>query len=273
MSRRMTNLAMLATLIALPLLTAAAMAQETLDAEAVEEEEIRRYTVEMIIFSYAQDVATGSEIFVADEPPLLEDPLGELPEDSQEERQPEVEVLPQIEGDSETELDETGEDKYALVLLAEEDYTLGDALDEMERLDVYQPLMHFGWTQPTLPEEDTVALELQTLAMPPQGLAGSLTLYLSRYLHLVVDLQLDEADSTTPDYIFGGYDLHHYDEPDSYPVRYRITENRIIRNGELRYFDHPKFGVLARITRYEKEQEPAPEELFEETELLGYDGE
>ncbi len=269
MSKRMTKLATLATLIALPLLAAAALAQETLDAEVVEEEEIRRYTVEMIIFSYAQDVSTGSEIFVADEPfvdaepPLLEGLQDELPEEPQEE----IEVSP------ETELDETGEDEYALVLLAEEDYVLGDVLDEMERLDVYQPLMHFGWTQPTLPEEDTVALELQSLAMPPQGLAGSLTLYLSRYLHLVVDLQLDEADSTTPDYIFGGYDLHHYDEPDSYPVRYRITENRIIRNGELRYFDHPKFGVLARITRYEEKQEPSPEELFEETELLGYDGE
>ncbi len=264
MSKRITKLA---TLIALPLLAAAALAQETLDAEVVEEEEIRRYTVEMIIFSYAQDVSTGSEIFVADEPPLLEELQGELPEEPQEELQEEIEVSP------ETELDETGEDEYALVLLAEEDYTLGDVLDEMERLDIYQPLMHFGWTQPTLPEEDTVALELQSLAMPPQGLAGSLTLYLSRYLHLVVDLQLDEADSTTPEYIFGGYDLHHYDEPDTYPVRYRITENRIIRNGELRYFDHPKFGVLARITRYEKEQEPTPEELFEETELLGYDGE
>jgi hypothetical protein len=265
----MTKLATLATLIALPLLAAAALAQETLDAEVVEEVEIRRYTVEMIIFSYAQDVSTGSEIFVADEPivddelPLLEELQDELPEEPQEE----IEVSP------ETESDETGEDEYALVLLAEEDYTLGDVLDEMERLDIYQPLMHFGWTQPTLPEEDTVALELQSLAMPPQGLAGSLTLYLSRYLHLVVDLQLDEADSTAPDYIFGGYDLHHYDEPDSPPVRYRITENRIIRNGELRYFDHPKFGVLARITRYEEEQEPTSEELFEETELLGYDGE
>ena len=106
------KLATLATLIALPLLTAAALAQETLDAEDVEEEEIRRYTVEMIIFSYAQDVSTGSEIFVADEPPLLEDFQDELPEEPQEELQPEIEVSP------ETELDETGEDEYALVLLA-----------------------------------------------------------------------------------------------------------------------------------------------------------
>ena len=205
----------LVTLIALPLLTAAALAQETLDAEVVEEEEIRRYTVEMIIFSYAQDVSTGSEIFVAAEPPLPEELQGELLEEQQEE----IEVLPEddvhpesdLEGLSEDcpedSLQENCDDEYALVLLAEEDYTLGDVLDEMERLDISQPLMHFGWTQPTLPEEDTVALELESLAIPPQGLAGSLTLYLSRYLHLVIDLQLDEADSTTPEYIFGGYVL------------------------------------------------------------------
>jgi hypothetical protein len=260
----------LATLIALPLLATAALAQQIVEEE--EEQEIRRYTVEMIIFSYAQDVSTGSEIFVPDAPPLAEDLLDELSEDSQEELQPEIEVAAEVEVDPEAELDET-QDPLALVLMAEDDYALGDILEEMERLDVYQPLMHFGWTQPTWPEEDTAALELQSLAMPPEGLSGDLTLYLSRYLHLVVDLQLDEAESTTPDYVFGDYDLRNYDGPDSYPVRYRISENRIIRNGELRYFDHPKFGVLAKITRFEVATEPTPEELYEETELLGYDGE
>ena len=48
------------------------------------------------------------------------------------------------------------------------------------------------------------------------------------------------------------------------PVRYRIQEDRILRSGELRYFDHPKFGVLARITRVEEE---APSQ---DAELLGY---
>jgi hypothetical protein len=253
----------LATLFALPFLATAAQAQEIVEGE--EEQEIRRYTVEMIIFSYAQDVSTGTEIFVPDAPPVPEDLLVELPEDAQEELQPETEVAAEVEVDEE-------QDPLALVLLAEEDYALGDVMEEMERLDVYQPLMHFGWTQPTWPEEDTEALELQSFAMPPEGLSGDLTLYLSRYLHLVVDLQLDEAESTTPDYVFGDYDLRNYDEPDSYPVRYRISENRIIRNGELRYFDHPKFGVLAKITRFE-EAAATPEELYEETELLGYDGE
>jgi hypothetical protein len=51
------------------------------------------------------------------------------------------------------------------------------------------------------------------------------------------------------------------------PVRYRIFEDRIFKSGDLRYFDHPKFGVLAKITRVE---EPGDEEP--EAALLGEPG-
>jgi hypothetical protein len=48
-------------------------------------------------------------------------------------------------------------------------------------------------------------------------------------------------------------------------VFYRIEEDRIVRNNELRYFDHPKFGVLAKITRIEAE---VPEDLDTTDDLL-----
>ena len=48
------------------------------------------------------------------------------------------------------------------------------------------------------------------------------------------------------------------------PVYYRIQEDRILKNGELRYYDHPKFGVLAKVTRVEEE------EATDVNELLGY---
>jgi hypothetical protein len=103
---------------------------------------------------------------------------------------------------------------------------------------------------------------LRRLGDSPLRLNGTVTLYLSRYLHLVVDLALDEKISrsdpyeTSPyygdsrkrsDYSFG-YDA----KPQPAPVRYRIEEDRIVRNGELRYYDHPRFGVLAKITRVEE---------------------
>ena len=247
-------------LLALP-----AMAQESVDA--TEEQEIRRYTVEIIVFKYAQEVSSGSEVFLGekntiDETPVRDDLeiLDALPPEPEEEEP--GEPLPDIE----------------LVLLEKDDYQLNNIEDMLRRVDAYEPIMHFGWTQATWPEEETEALPLYRFAEPPAGLDGSLKLYLSRYLHLVVDLQLDApgVTSMSQDEVEQAGDIqtvgdllgYASDQPQRGPVRYHIEENRILKNGELRYYDHPKFGVLAKVTRVEQEEED-PEES-EESELLGY---
>jgi hypothetical protein len=130
--------------------------------------------------------------------------------------------------------------------------------------------MHFGWTQTTYPEEETEARPLSSYATPPPGLQGDLKLYLSRYLHLALNLQMAAPGTQTNG---GQSDGRDYlgSEPVSFPVHYRINEDRIFRHGELRYFDHPKFGVLAKITRADNApgDDANPES---EAELLG-DGE
>ena len=50
-------------------------------------------------------------------------------------------------------------------------------------------------------------------------------------------------------------ELGYEETPPHPPVYFRIQENRILRNGELRYFDHPKFGVVAKVTRVEQSEE------------------
>ncbi len=239
-----------------------AAAQE-LPAEENEALEIRRYTVEVIVFRYAQEVSTGSEVFIADAPVidelLLEDKLENDPVFVQEPT-PEPEEEPQPWPDTE------------LVLMAEEDYQLDEVLGHLRRLDVYEPLMHFGWTQATWPDDQTAAIPLVRFAQPPEGLDGNLTLYLSRYLHLVVDLQMEAPKSMQ----FNAHEQERLgdtrtiggllDEVNAQPsVYFRIEENRILKNGELRYYDHPKFGVLAMVTRVEEEEEDP-----ETGELLGY---
>jgi hypothetical protein len=114
--------------------------------------------------------------------------------------------------------------------------------------------MHFGWTQSTYPAEQTRDIKLASLATSAGGIDGTVKLYLSRFLHVVVDLQMDAdaepmADTFAP----------------AAPLRYRIQEDRIFRSGELRYFDHPKFGVLAKVTRAEEDngaEAPVAEELL-----------
>lgn len=252
------------SLLLLMFMATGTLAQDMNDAP--EELEIRRYTVEMIIFSYSQTVSAGSEIFVPDEPPaeeLVDDALM-------------LESLPEVveEPEPEEALEDT-ERPYELVMLAEEDLELVDIIERLNRLDAYEPLLHFGWTQPMYLDEEPESRPLSSFVTPPEGLEGELSLYLSRYLHLAVKLQLDAPTDATTENMAGqvdetaGYDS--FDETVSYPVRYRIDEDRIFRNGELRYFDHPRFGVLAKITRVEEEEEEdlLDGEMLGDTELLG----
>ncbi len=241
------------TLILLLLPFPAALAQDEI---AEEQQEIRRYTVEMIIFKYAQDVSTGSEIFPGEEP-VYEEQQGESqsPRDERPRRFQDIER----------------------VGLERDEFSMGDIMSRLRRLDAYRPVMHFGWTQTTWPEEETQAIRLGSLARPPAGLDGTLRLYLSRFLHLVVDLEMDAPSSAALDVAVGepasdSGDYRRLDEFGSIaqpgPVRYHIEEDRIFRSGELRYFDHPKFGVLARITRVDEDSNGLSD--TDDGELLGY---
>jgi len=294
-----------ATLLTTVLFLASAGAQEAVVDELVEEQPIRRYTVEIIVFSYEENVSVGSEIFLPDEPPPEEEPL--LDEDGNPILTDE-DLVPVFSDDMAAEVVEedappawavvlpvnttvdgeavvpivTGEDAgdlnpFELVLLPEEEFTLVDAARQFELLDAYKTMMHFGWTQPTFPEEDTPAIELRLLAEPPEGFGGTLTLYLSRYLHLVVDLALDATDEFEVEVVdddsffsFGDARERYGDDYafEPMPVRFRIQENRILKNGELRYFDHPKFGVLAKVTRVEEPEEEDEDSAIDETATL-----
>jgi len=242
----------LITFLVAPLLASQAIAQQDPSLEEEQQEEIRRYSAEVIIFSYAEDVSVGSEVFVPDiirieDPATLND--AELIFDD---------TTRPATGQAIDDIAEPELRDPELVMLGREELTMIEIRERFERLDVYEPLMHFGWTQATWPEEDTLPIELGTFARPPPGLTGDLTLYLGRYLHLVVNLALDESPGVAGSDPVNDY----YDErmlADSGietlegPVRFRIEEDRIIKRGEIRYFDHPKFGVIAKVTRVEEE--------------------
>jgi hypothetical protein len=255
----------LATFLLLALGGSAAIAQD--EPLPQEEEEIRRYTVELIVFSYAQDVSVGTEVFPPDEP-VVDDSLlldVEGPIESDLVTIAEESEIPEIPEEAPAEAgEELQEDERGLVFLLEDEFTLSDITERFERLDVYETIMHVGWTQPTHPEEETQAIELWEFGDVPEGLDGRFTLYLSRYLHLVVDLSLDAPGQQLEQTVifdeveiaFGDsrYQFDPAPEDATMPVRYRILDDRIFKNGEVRYFDHPKFGVVAKIVRVEEEE-------------------
>jgi len=258
----------LTTTIAMTLAWAAAAAQTAVEpAEA----EYPRYTVEVIIFEYAEEVSAGTERFLPDEPPppTVDEAAG------QELVFGDTVARPAVGEQAPAEEQEAFPPGPEFILHPEEELDLTDVARMLERLDVYRPLMHFAWTQVTRPEEETQPIELQELAAPPAGLDGSFTLYLSRYLHLVVDLSLEQRPGSAEPFAIDDPVTEFrddrsgvaYGEMRPLPVRYRIFEDRIFKSGDLRYFDHPKFGVLAKITRVE---EPEAGEL--EPQLIGQPG-
>ena len=243
----------LTTCLAALLCCAPAWAQESTDG--ADEVELRRYTVEVIVFRYAEDVGTGGELFLPDEPEPLPDE--EAPEFTDAVTPPRPEPVPEEEPEPLPDPE--------LVLLAEEDFQLTDAFVRLEDLDAYEPLMHFGWTQFVFEENQTEAVPLYRFARPPEDLDGTLMMYLGRYLHLVVDLRLRKPETELPAENAPGFSAFGTaPETPTMPTYYRILEDRILKNGELRYFDHPKYGMLARVTRVEEEEPP------EDGELLGY---
>jgi len=261
----------------------------TLDSEATEE--VRQYAVELIIFEYNDRTSAGTEVFLPDrlpEPAAEDDFFAVDPENLEFGDMRETgsvkaldvmgDVLPRdTDFDDETEMpgDQTlvtepeisSEDmelveistyeRAGLKLLSREDYVLTDVYKRLVSLDAYRPIMHTAWTQPTLGKEDTLPITVRRLGNPPLRLDGSFSLYLSRFLHLVVNLSLEERspirgpaqENRVRNYgdtrSRAGFDPN-FVTPTVY---YRIEEDRIVRNGELRYYDHPRFGVIAKISR------------------------
>lgn len=73
-------------------------------------------------------------------------------------------------------------------------------------------------------------------------LDGTARLYSRRYLHLTLDLrwtQLAEGGAASSGELL----------PESALRSFRLNETRRMRRDQLHYFDHPRFGVLARVVR------------------------
>jgi hypothetical protein len=260
-----------------------------------EAEEVRRYSVELIIFQYNDPNMSGTELFLADELPVEdEETLSEFEQDADGKyfsdlaRQPEPTAAPDEEADGSVVWPPFSADELVLAeipsfqqiglrVMQPEEFVLNDIYDKLEELNAYTPLLRTAWVQETIAEEETRPINLRRLGGPPLSLDGHVSLYLGRYLHLVLDIALEERTpprsngfaSADPvnnarygdnrvqaenDYDLDG-DLDGFGSPRrTGSVFYRIQEDRIVRNGELRYYDHPRFGAIAKITRIEESE-------------------
>ena len=146
----------------------------------------------------------------------------------------------------------------------EESFTLNGVYNRISRLEAYEPLAHLGWVQPAKNTEQAIPYQIANQSDLPRGITGTVTLYKERYLHLALDLALesrpsDEAAAPAaeipPERVFGLSTS--VDEPTRRAnATHRLQQSRRVRVSNTHYFDHPLFGVIAKINVIETASGP-----------------
>ncbi len=174
----------------------------------------------------------------------------------------------------------------AFSLAAKESLQLSDTASRIKRAKDVELMLHLAWVQPGLDEKQAVPVHIYEGMMAQisanttkkrfstQGeelpkLDGTLRLSLSRYLHLESDLIWREplppgmpvAQShtieTTPQFASATVE-----EPLATPAEmsgsnyqvFRMQQSSRMRSSEIHYQDHPVFGIIAVVNRYEPAQ-------------------
>ena len=117
------------------------------------------------------------------------------------------------------------------------DSALSQAAAALDRGGQHRILVHKRWQQNADAKSATTPLRLQST---DNELDGTLRFYLSRFLHVELNLTLQE------------------DRRESGAKPYQLTEHRRVRPQEIHYFDHPKLGALVRVTQVGKPETVRP---------------
>lgn len=114
----------------------------------------------------------------------------------------------------------------------------------------YRPLLHVIWVQVAETDGITPLIDLSALRPGSEELVGQVRLSRTRFLHLHLDLEFLAPDRglALPLPVGGG----ELPEVRLLIPRYQIDESRRMRSGELHYFDHPAFGVIATVQPVER---------------------
>jgi len=119
---------------------------------------------------------------------------------------------------------------------------LHGAYNRLNRLALYTPIKHAGWLQ-ELNEKDTIRPIHVLKNFGSGALDGTITFRRGRFLHIDLDLQLNEHG-----HIVGQSPISNFEEPTPASL-YRLKQTRRIKTGDLHYFDHPKFGVMVKVKK------------------------
>jgi hypothetical protein len=130
--------------------------------------------------------------------------------------------------------------------ISTENYQLTDTANHIRYSDDYKLLAHFGWAQRSLSKKQALPINIiaKSLSDNTQLIpVGELTLYISRYLHLQVDLQATQC-------LFSSSQKREQEDNSCVNQLYQFKQDRKMRSGELHYIDNPVFGLLVYVTPF-----------------------
>ncbi len=254
--------------------------------ENFEGSEVRpRYRVEIILFGY-QDFDPNEELLT---PRHLESVAGrntQIPQQRYLDALTRLEILRQVDapilisGPPPPELLPFPNDVLALAsfspdgrpqlefrILEPGELELNSAYSRITRLSAYRPLVHGGWVQDAMSEDEAIAFDIRRLS--PLGVSGSIRLHVSRFLHVTVDLTYRPAPESEAFGRGGNPSVEGFGQLDPFapargalteillPPSYHLTAERRILRGELSYIDHPAFGLIVLITLEPTQEVPS----------------
>ena len=138
-------------------------------------------------------------------------------------------------------------------------YRLNSISNGLRQSSSYSVLFHQAWRQPAYDEANAVHLPVHAVtASGNNTIEGSVRLIRERFLHLDADLLMMSAGNYNP-----VVDVNMAAAP-----VYSLREKRRIKSNVTHYFDHPHFGIIARVTPYYTPEELLPPEQEKQPEVI-----
>lgn len=165
----------------------------------------------------------------------------------------------QQEADTETSETATKAKKGEYTLLKPDRFRLNKQAQRLVDHPDYNILLHTAWKQPGLDKPEAFAVPVNTASENDTSyITGSITLVMSRYLHIHADMHYYKpTPAITPSINFSDQSVPTTatgTPMQSYPVMFE----RRMRSRETHYIDHPMVGMIILATPFKIEPDDAP---------------
>lgn len=134
--------------------------------------------------------------------------------------------------------------------------------EKIERSEEMRVLDNKSWIQPVGSDQTSVMIQGAAQQGGKHEIEGFITFYRKRYLHVVTNLwytrfsKKNEAERNFSSELTQEYESKVPDRQNSnsfYFETFVMKQNRRVRANELHYLDHPLFGLVLKITKFEKD--------------------